>query len=70
MLELRDHGIKVSVVNPGAVATDFSAFKKGDQSWKLAAEDVANTVAAVLDTPPNVLLHRVEVRTLTVPKNK
>ncbi len=70
MLELREHGIKVSVVNPGSVATDFAAFRSSDQSWKLAAEDVANTVAAVLDTPPNVLLHRVEVRTLTVPKKK
>jgi NADP-dependent 3-hydroxy acid dehydrogenase YdfG len=36
----------------------------------LAPEDVANTVAAVVATPPTVLMHRVEVRTLTVPKKK
>jgi 3-hydroxy acid dehydrogenase / malonic semialdehyde reductase len=70
MLELRDHGIKVSVVAPGSVNTSFSAFGDSDQSWKLAPEDVANSVAHVLDTPPDVLVHRLEVRTLTVPKKK
>jgi 3-oxoacyl-[acyl-carrier protein] reductase len=69
MLELREHGIKVSVVNPGSVDTDFSS-GGGDGSWKLTAEDVAESVAFVIETPPGVLLHRVEVRTLTVPKKK
>jgi short-subunit dehydrogenase len=69
MLELREHGIKVSVVAPGGVATDFSG-SGGDQSWKLQPEDVAAAIADVIDTPPNVLVHRVEVRTLTVPKRK
>jgi len=66
MLELRDSGVKVSVVNPGSVATSFSP--RADASWMLEPEDVASAVAAVLDTPPDVLIHRVEVRTLTVPK--
>ena len=66
MLELRESGVKVSIVNPGSVATNFSA--RSDASWMLAADDVANAVADVLNTPPNVLIHRVEVRTLTVPK--
>ncbi len=70
MLELRDYGIKVSVVAPGGVDTDFSGRSAGDQSWKLAPEDVADAVFDVIDTPPNVLVHRVEVRTLTVPKKK
>lgn len=69
MLEVRDHGVKVSVVAPGAVDTGFSG-KGAGAAWKLAAEDVADAVARVVDTPPNVLIHRVEVRTLTVPKNK
>jgi NADP-dependent 3-hydroxy acid dehydrogenase YdfG len=34
----------------------------------LAAEDVAETVAHVVSTPPSVLVHRVEVRTLIPPK--
>jgi 3-oxoacyl-[acyl-carrier protein] reductase len=66
MLELREFGVKVSIVNPGSVATNFSA--RSDASWMLAADDVAKAVADVLNTPPNVLIHRVEVRTLTVPK--
>ena len=69
MLELREHGVKVSVVNPGSVDTHFSG-GGGDGSWKLTAEDVAESVAFVIATPPDVLVHRVEVRTLTVPKKK
>jgi 3-oxoacyl-[acyl-carrier protein] reductase len=69
MLELRDQGIKVSVVAPGGVATGFFG-TSGDQSWKLQPEDVADAVADVIDTPPHVLVHRVEVRTLTPPPKK
>ncbi len=68
MLELRGSGVKVSVVNPGSVATHFS--ERSDPGWMLAAEDVANAIACVIDTPPNVLIHRVEVRPLTVPDKK
>jgi 3-oxoacyl-[acyl-carrier protein] reductase len=70
MLELRDHGIKVSVVAPGSVNTQFSGWSTEGADWKLAPEDVADAVANVIDTPPDVLIHRVEVRTLTVPKKK
>jgi 3-oxoacyl-[acyl-carrier protein] reductase len=66
MLEVRDAGVKVSVVNPGSVATEFSGGT--DQAWKLRPEDVADAVAAVLATPKDVLMHRVEIRTLTVKK--
>jgi 3-oxoacyl-[acyl-carrier protein] reductase len=69
MLEVREHGVKVSVVNPGSVATDFGS-GRGDTSWKIVAEDVAEAVAGVIDTPPNVLVHRVEVRALNVPKKQ
>ncbi len=68
MLELREHNVKVSIVNPGGVDTAFSS--GGDGSWKLTAEDVAESVAFVVRTPASVLVHRVEVRTLTVPKKK
>jgi len=67
MLEVREAGVKVSVVNPGSVATGFSK-RRADSSWALSAEDVADAVAHMLTTPPNVLIHRVEVRTLTPPK--
>jgi short-subunit dehydrogenase len=66
MLELREYGVKVSVVNPGSVATHFS--ERSDSSWMLAPEDVAEAIVRVVDTPADVLVHRIEVRTLTVPK--
>jgi 3-oxoacyl-[acyl-carrier protein] reductase len=66
MLEVRDKGVKVSVVNPGSVATTFST-RERDTSWMLTADDVADAVMHALDTPPRVLVHRIEVRA-AVPK--
>jgi len=68
MLELRDFGVKVSVVNPGSVSTSFS--ERDNSSWALAARDVADAVASILATPPTVLIHRVEIRTLKPPKSR
>jgi len=62
-LEVRDRGVKVSIVNPGAVATEFSP--RADPSWMLSAEDVAESVARVIDTPPDVLIHSLEIRALS-----
>ena len=71
MLEVRDHGVKVSVVMPGSVATHFNDHVPSDaDAWKLRAADVADTVAHVLAAPPHVLVHRAEVRTLNVPKGR
>ena len=71
MLEVRGRGVKVSVVAPGGVATGFSGHTVTDaDGWKLAAEDVANAVSQVIDTPPDVLIHRMEVRTLTPPPSR
>ncbi|HET9013133.1 MAG TPA: SDR family NAD(P)-dependent oxidoreductase [Gemmatimonadaceae bacterium] len=61
MLEVRDRGVKVSVVNPGSVATSFST-RERDTSWMLTADDVADAVVDAIDTPPRVLVHRIEVR--------
>lgn len=63
MLEVRDRGVKVSVVNPGSVATDFGGTGEfRAKSWALRPEDVAEAVAHTIATPPHVLIHRVEVR--------
>jgi short-subunit dehydrogenase len=68
MLEVRGRGVKVSVVAPGGVATGFSGHAVTDaDSWKLAPDDVASAVAQVIATPADVLIHRLEVRTLTPP---
>ena len=66
MLEVRDKGVKVSVVNPGSVATEFSR-RDRDTSWMLTAADVAEAVVHAIDTPPRVLVLRIEVRA-AIPK--
>jgi 3-oxoacyl-[acyl-carrier protein] reductase len=71
MLEVREQGVKVSVIMPGSVTTNFNAHVPSpDDAWKLTPEDVADTVAYVIGTPPSVLVHRAEVRTLTSPPKK
>jgi NADP-dependent 3-hydroxy acid dehydrogenase YdfG len=65
-LEVRQHGVKVSIVNPGSVATEFS--EKNDPSWMLSPEEVAESVAHVINTPPDVLVHSLEIRALSPKK--
>ena len=62
MLEVRDAGVRVSVVTPGSVNTDFSPKGGRDTSWMLRADDVAESIAFALDAPAHVLVHRLEVR--------
>jgi 3-oxoacyl-[acyl-carrier protein] reductase len=62
MLEVREHGVKVSVVMPGSVATDMIVGDNPDQSWMLKPEDVANVVAGILAMPSHALTYQVEVR--------
>ena len=66
MLEVREHGVKVSTVNPGSVATDFSA--RADASWMLSPDEVAESIAHIVATPPDVLVHSLEIRALAPPK--
>lgn len=61
MLEVREHGVKVSVVMPGSVDTDVAAGAE-DRGWMLKPDDVANVVASVLATPSWALTYQVEVR--------
>ena len=62
MLEVREFGVKVSVVMPGSVATDMVVSDSKDRSWMLRPEDVAEVVARILDTPARALTYQVEVR--------
>lgn len=64
MLEVREAGVKVSVVMPGSVATEL--FPEGtDTSWMLEPDDVAESVAFAVETPPWMLASRIEVRPLS-----
>lgn len=62
MLEVREHGVKVSVVMPGSVATDMLVGDNPDRSWMLRPEDVATVVGQILSMPAHALVYQVEVR--------
>jgi 3-oxoacyl-[acyl-carrier protein] reductase len=63
MMEVRDAGVRVSLVMPGSVNTTFSG-GKANADWKLAPSDVADAIAYTLAQPDNALLSRVELRPL------
>lgn len=64
MLEVRQDNIRVSVVMPGSVATNFMgpSGKHEDESWKLTPDDVAQTVVDLLRHPSRSLPSKVELR--------
>jgi NAD(P)-dependent dehydrogenase (short-subunit alcohol dehydrogenase family) len=63
MQEVRFDDIRVSVVMPGSVATEFggSAVTSAD-TWKLAPDDVAEVVMDLLRHPGRSLPSKVEIR--------
>ena len=66
-LEVRNSGVKVSVVEPGSVQTSFSAGMSA-RDWALRPEDVAQVVRALLASGPNVWIREAFVSPLRVPK--
>ena len=63
MQEVRADGIRVSVIMPGSVATDFSGpSPKGDDSWKLTPDDVAQVVTDLIRHPARSLPSKIEIR--------
>ncbi len=71
--ELRQSGIKVTTVYPGATRTEF--FNQiegggGNPDFMLDPADVAATVVHLMDTPPNYLVREIEIRPLNSKKNQ
>lgn len=65
MLDLRQHGIKVTTIMPGSVATHFNDHTPSDaDSWKIQPEDIGQMVADLLNMPPRTLPSKVEIRPL------
>ena len=63
MQEVRADNIRVSVVLPGSVATEFSQSSPAeDASWKLSPADVAEAVLDLLRHPARSLPSRLEIR--------
>jgi 3-oxoacyl-[acyl-carrier protein] reductase len=63
MLDLRKHGIKVSTVMPGSVATAFNQNVPGAaDAWKIQPEDIGQLVNDLLQMNPRTLPSKIEVR--------
>jgi NAD(P)-dependent dehydrogenase (short-subunit alcohol dehydrogenase family) len=63
MQEVRHAGIRVSVVMPGSVATEFGGHAVSEaESWKLSPADVAQVVTDLLAHPGRSLPSKVEIR--------
>lgn len=63
MLDLRKHGIKVSTIMPGSVATHFNNHVPNEaDAWKIQPEDIGQLVAGLLQMNPRTLPSKIEVR--------
>ncbi len=65
--DLRVHGIRVSVVCPGSVATEFSSHAGRDPATLLQPEDVAHAVATLVTQSPHSFISEVDLRPLRKP---
>ncbi len=63
MLDLRKHGIKVTTIMPGSVATHFNNHIPNDaDAWKIQPEDIGQMIADLLNMNPRTLPSKIEVR--------
>jgi NAD(P)-dependent dehydrogenase (short-subunit alcohol dehydrogenase family) len=63
MLDLRPHGIKVSTIMPGSVATYVNHHVPNDaDAWKIQPEDIGQMVIDLLRMNPRTLPSKIEVR--------
>jgi len=70
MLDLRKHGIKVSTIMPGSVATHFNNHEpSSEDSWKIQKEDIGELVVDLLKMNPRSLPSKIEVRPSMPPKS-
>jgi NAD(P)-dependent dehydrogenase (short-subunit alcohol dehydrogenase family) len=60
--ELRGHGVRVSVVAPGSVNTQFGGGSGKDASIALQPEDIAEVVASLVTQSPQSFISEVLVR--------
>jgi 3-oxoacyl-[acyl-carrier protein] reductase len=75
-LEVRNQNIRVSVLLPGSVATDFSRVAKRDTAkssggskeigYSMTPEEVASVIVAMLEQPPQAWMSEVTLRPLNL----
>lgn len=63
MLDLRKHGIKVTTIMPGSVATQFgNHIPSAADTWKIQPEDIGQMVTDLLQMNARTLPSKIEVR--------
>ncbi|MBX2962969.1 MAG: SDR family oxidoreductase [Cyclobacteriaceae bacterium] len=63
MMDVRAHGIKVSTIMPGSVATHFNNHTPApEDAWKIQPEDIGKLVHDLLTMNPRTLPSKIEVR--------
>lgn len=60
--DLRAHGIRVSAICPGSVATDFSPHSKKDPAKMLQPEDVAHALETLVTQAPQSFISEIDLR--------
>jgi short-subunit dehydrogenase len=69
MLDVRDHGVKVSTIMPGSVATYFNGHIPNDaDAWKIQPEDIGQLTMDLLKMDSRALPSKVEIRPTMPPK--
>ncbi len=69
MLDLRHEGIRIAIVLPGSVASEFShSHRSKESSWMLAVEDVAQAVSDLVRYPDRAIASRLDLRPSHPPK--
>lgn len=64
--ELKEHGVKVILANPGIINTHFGGQtpKATEESWQLKPEEVADAIVFVASQPANVLIDELTIHPL------
>lgn len=63
MLDLRKHGIRVTTIMPGSVATYFNDHQPNDKDgWKIQIEDLGQMVSDLMKMNSRTLPSKIEVR--------
>ena len=63
MLDLRKHGIRVTTIMPGSVATQFNNHVPNEaDAWRIQPEDIGQLVADLLNMNSRTLPSKIEVR--------
>lgn len=71
MLDLRQHGVKVSTIMPGSVSTHFNGNDPSEaDAWKIQREDIGKLVVDLLQMHPRTLPSKIEVRPTIPPSAK